>query len=162
MAVAREHKRRGLPMDVIVIDFFHWTMQGDWRFDTDYWPDPAAMVRELEEMDKAIQSETNEFGDFESIWKGIQAETAAARSMVNNVYSLEYHLQKRMIVMALCSNLYLCTVKDTLFQVWSTRSLCTHNTVGPAEAEWLDCAVISDSMQRFHCAAAFRALTCFP
>ena len=25
LAVAREHKRRGLPMDVIVIDFFHWT-----------------------------------------------------------------------------------------------------------------------------------------
>jgi peroxin-5 len=43
----------------------------------------TAAERELDEMDKAIQSETNEFGDFESIWKGIQAETAAARSMVN-------------------------------------------------------------------------------
>lgn len=42
-----------------------------------------AAERELDEMDKAMQSETNEFGDFESIWKGIQAETAAARSMVN-------------------------------------------------------------------------------
>jgi peroxin-5 len=42
-----------------------------------------AAERELDEMDKAIQSETNEFGDFESIWRGIQAETAAARSMVN-------------------------------------------------------------------------------
>ncbi|KAF3358026.1 hypothetical protein VDGD_03290 [Verticillium dahliae] len=38
---------------------------------------------ELEEMDRAMQSETNEFGDFESIWKGIQSETAAARSMVD-------------------------------------------------------------------------------
>ncbi|KAH7326594.1 tetratricopeptide-like protein [Stachybotrys elegans] len=38
--------------------------------------------RELNEMDKAMQSETNEFGDFESLWKGIQAETAAARSKV--------------------------------------------------------------------------------
>ena len=38
--------------------------------------------KELNDMDKAMQSETNEFGDFESIWKGIQAETAAARSMV--------------------------------------------------------------------------------
>ena len=25
LAVAREHKRRGLPMDAIVVDFFHWT-----------------------------------------------------------------------------------------------------------------------------------------
>ncbi|PNP38229.1 hypothetical protein TGAMA5MH_09799 [Trichoderma gamsii] len=39
---------------------------------------------ELEQMDNHLQSETNEFGDFESIWKGIQAETAAARSMVND------------------------------------------------------------------------------
>lgn len=31
-----------------------------------------AAERELDEMDKAIQSETNEFGDFESIWKGIK------------------------------------------------------------------------------------------
>lgn len=43
-----------------------------------------AAERELDEIDKAMQSETNEFGDFESIWRGIQAETAAARSMVND------------------------------------------------------------------------------
>lgn len=50
LAVAREHKRRGLPMDAIVIDFFHWTMQGDFKFEPRDWPDPAAMVRELKEM----------------------------------------------------------------------------------------------------------------
>jgi len=48
LAVAREHKRRGLPISVIVIDYFHWTQQGDWKFDPDEWPDPAAMVAELE------------------------------------------------------------------------------------------------------------------
>lgn len=46
----------------------------------------TAAERELDEMDKAIQSETNEFGDFESIWKGIQAETDANRSMVNEEF----------------------------------------------------------------------------
>ena len=50
MAVAREHKRRGLPMDVIVVDFFHWTRQGDFKFETRDWPDPEGMVRELKEM----------------------------------------------------------------------------------------------------------------
>lgn len=50
LTVAREHKRRGLPLSVIVIDFFHWTLQGDWRFDPELWPDPAAMVQELNEM----------------------------------------------------------------------------------------------------------------
>lgn len=48
--VAREYKRRGLPIDVIVIDYFHWPKQGDWKFDPTYWPDPDGMVRELKEM----------------------------------------------------------------------------------------------------------------
>ncbi len=50
LSVAREHKRRGLPMDVIVVDFFHWTRQGDFKFDPKDWPDPEAMIRELSEM----------------------------------------------------------------------------------------------------------------
>ena len=50
LGVAREYKKRGIPLSVIVIDFFHWTMQGDWRFDPEYWPDPQAMVDELKEM----------------------------------------------------------------------------------------------------------------
>ena len=48
--VAREHKRRGLPMDAIVVDFFHWTRQGDFKFEPRDWPDPEAMVRELKEL----------------------------------------------------------------------------------------------------------------
>ncbi|WP_199431485.1 glycoside hydrolase family 31 protein [Qaidamihabitans albus] len=50
LGVAREHRRRGLPMSVIVADFFHWTHLGDWRFDPAEWPDPAAMIRELDEL----------------------------------------------------------------------------------------------------------------
>ena len=50
LSVAREYKRRGLPIDVIVIDFFHWPQQGEWKFDPTYWPDPAAMVKELKEL----------------------------------------------------------------------------------------------------------------
>lgn len=50
LSVAREYHRRGIPLDVIVIDFFHWVRQGDWSFDKDYFPDPAAMCRELHEM----------------------------------------------------------------------------------------------------------------
>lgn len=48
--VAREYKRRGLPISVIVIDYFHWPYQGDWKFDLKYWPDPEGMIRELEDM----------------------------------------------------------------------------------------------------------------
>lgn len=48
--MAREYHRRGIPIDVIVVDFFHWPKQGDWRFDPTYWPDPDAMIAELKEM----------------------------------------------------------------------------------------------------------------
>lgn len=50
LGVAREYKRRGLPLSVIVIDFFHWEMMGEMGFDPLCWPDPAAMVRELDGM----------------------------------------------------------------------------------------------------------------
>jgi alpha-D-xyloside xylohydrolase len=41
LEVAREYRRRELPLDVIVCDFFHWPLQGEWRFDPTYWPDPG-------------------------------------------------------------------------------------------------------------------------
>jgi alpha-D-xyloside xylohydrolase len=50
LEVAREFKRRGLPLSVLVIDYFHWSKQGEWRFHPDDWPDPRAMVDELESM----------------------------------------------------------------------------------------------------------------
>lgn len=50
MSVARKYKELGLPLDVIVVDFFHWPTQGDWKFDKTYWPDPEGMIKELEEM----------------------------------------------------------------------------------------------------------------
>lgn len=50
LSVARQYKKEGIHIDQIVIDFFHWTVQGDWKFDTTYWPDPKAMVDELHSM----------------------------------------------------------------------------------------------------------------
>ncbi|MDR1046552.1 MAG: glycoside hydrolase family 31 protein, partial [Treponema sp.] len=50
LQVAREYKKRGLPISVIVVDFFHWPLQGEWKFDPVYWPDPDAMIKELKDM----------------------------------------------------------------------------------------------------------------
>lgn len=50
LSVAREYQRRGLPLSVIVIDYFHWPAMGDWCFDPAAWPDPDGMVRELAAM----------------------------------------------------------------------------------------------------------------
>ena len=48
--VARGYFERQLPISVIVIDWKHWTSQGDWHFNPACWPDPAGMVDELSTM----------------------------------------------------------------------------------------------------------------
>ena len=48
--VARTFKRKHIPIDLIVIDFFHWPLMGDFRFDEEFWPDPKAMAQELHDM----------------------------------------------------------------------------------------------------------------
>ncbi|AIQ39557.1 glycoside hydrolase family 31 protein [Paenibacillus sp. FSL R7-0297] len=50
LEVAREYKRRSLPIDVIVCDFFHWPKMGDFRFEEEFFPDPKAMVEELKQL----------------------------------------------------------------------------------------------------------------
>ncbi|KAA8820209.1 glycoside hydrolase family 31 protein [Bifidobacterium vespertilionis] len=50
LEVARGFKERNIPIDVIVIDFFHWPLMGDFRFDKEFWPDVKAMTAELHEM----------------------------------------------------------------------------------------------------------------
>lgn len=73
LEVAREYKRRELPLSVTVIDFFHWPHQGDWRFDPKYWPDPRAMVEELEEMGIHLMV---------SIWPTVEVESENYQEMV--------------------------------------------------------------------------------
>lgn len=50
LSVARKYKELNVPLSVIVVDYFHWTEQGDYKFDPVYWPDPKKMAEELHEM----------------------------------------------------------------------------------------------------------------
>ena len=50
LAVARRYKEEGIPLAAIVCDYFHWTEQGDYRFDPAYWPNVKAMADELHAM----------------------------------------------------------------------------------------------------------------
>ncbi|MBO9670728.1 MAG: DUF5110 domain-containing protein [Sphingobium sp.] len=56
LANAREFRRRGLPVDVIVQDWQYWGKHG-WNameFDRDFYPDPAGMLRDLHAMDMRL------------------------------------------------------------------------------------------------------------
>lgn len=48
--IAEEYKKRNIPLDVIVIDYYHWPRCGDWRFDEEYFSDPQAMVQKLHDL----------------------------------------------------------------------------------------------------------------
>lgn len=48
--VAREYRKRNLPADVMVIDWFHFTIMGQMDLDPKYWPDPKAMNNELHKL----------------------------------------------------------------------------------------------------------------
>lgn len=41
LEVARKYKRLEIPLNVLVVDFFHWKYQGEWKFDPEFWPDPG-------------------------------------------------------------------------------------------------------------------------
>jgi alpha-D-xyloside xylohydrolase len=89
LEVAREYRRRGLPLSVIVCDYFHWTRQGEWRFDPAEWPDPQAMVDELRELGIELMV---------SIWPTVNpnsenyAEMDTRGLLVRNVAGLPLHL----------------------------------------------------------------------
>jgi len=80
LSVAREYKRRGLQIDCIVIDYFHWDYQGDWAFDPDYFPDPTAMVKELREMGIRLMV---------SVWPTVDMKSRNYRGFAENGYLIQ-------------------------------------------------------------------------
>ena len=50
LSVAETYHQKGIKLDVIVCDFFHWPRMGDFRFDEEFFPDPEEMVKRLEEL----------------------------------------------------------------------------------------------------------------
>ncbi len=77
LEVAREYKRRKLPIDVIVVDYFHWPKQGEWKFDPVYWPDPDAMIKELKEMGIELMV---------SIWPTVDRDSENYEEMLEKGY----------------------------------------------------------------------------
>lgn len=75
LAVAREYNRRQIPLDVIIIDFFHWPHQGDFCFDPNFWPDPKAMTDELHAM--GIKC-------FVSVWPTVESKSENYAYMEEN------------------------------------------------------------------------------
>lgn len=87
LQVAREYKKRGIPISVIVIDFFHWTAQGDWKFDPALWPDPKKMVEELHSM--GIEPMV-------SVWPTVEEKSENFRELEENGFLIRTEYGPRM------------------------------------------------------------------
>lgn len=80
LSVAREYKKRNLPIDVIVCDFFHWPRMGDFRFDEKFFPDPKAMVNELKDMGIELMV---------SVWPQVDVRSENYEEMKQNGYLMQ-------------------------------------------------------------------------
>ena len=75
LEVAKEFKRRNIPIDVLVIDFFHWPHMGDFRFEEEFWPNPKAMCEELHSMGIKVMV---------SVWPQISLRSENYEHMLEN------------------------------------------------------------------------------
>jgi alpha-D-xyloside xylohydrolase len=50
LAVAKGYRDRGYPLDIMVVDWFHWTRMGQMDIEPTAWPDPQGMNRTLKSM----------------------------------------------------------------------------------------------------------------
>ena len=82
LRVASEYKRRELPIDVLVIDFFHWAKQGDFKLDPKFWPDPTAMVTKCREMGIELMV---------SVWPTMQKDNEHYPKALQAGYLIQQH-----------------------------------------------------------------------
>lgn len=110
LGVAREYKRRGLPLDVIVIDFYHWTKFGDWKFDRECWPDPEGMMKELKEM--GLEAAV-------SVWPSVQMSSENFGEMLANGYLTQVDTGVRMSMRSAAWTIFFdATNPDARRYVW--------------------------------------------
>ena len=111
MEVARRYKEKGITPSVIVIDFFHWTEQGHFDFDERYWPDPAKMIKELDEMGiKAMIS----------VWLTVSTNAKTYQEFLENGYLIHVDRGVKMTMQQLGNTVFIDTTNPTAQKyVWS-------------------------------------------
>lgn len=77
LKVAHKYYDNGIPLSVIVVDYFHWPTQGDFKFDKQYWPNPQQMVNELDKMGIKLMV---------SIWPNIDKQSENYQEMLDKGY----------------------------------------------------------------------------
>lgn len=111
LGVARKYKELGIPLDVIVADFFHWTQQGEYKFDPKYWPDVPGMCKELKEMGVKLMV---------SVWPTVDYRSENFREMMEKGYLVRTEHGLRISMTCFGQELFFdATNPDARAFVWS-------------------------------------------
>lgn len=111
MEVAREYHRRGIQLSTIAVDYFHWPDQGEYKFDERYWPDPKAMVDELEELGIELNV---------SIWPTVSTEAENYQEYLENGYLIKVNRGIRVTMQIQGSTIFMdATNEEAQEYVWS-------------------------------------------
>lgn len=96
LEVAEEYNKRGVPLDVLVIDYIHWKKFGDWKFDAESFPNPTEMTEKLVSMNikpmvsvwPAVERTCPNYN--EMLEKGYVVDTDKGLPIHTDFYNLSY------------------------------------------------------------------------
>lgn len=110
MQVAHAYAERGIPLSVIVIDFFHWSEQGHFDFDKRYWPDPEGMVTELKAMGIEVMI---------SVWPTLSSNALNYQECLEQGYLVRCDRGVRMTMQQLSNTVFFdATNPHTRIYIW--------------------------------------------
>ncbi|HIX29554.1 MAG TPA: family 31 glucosidase, partial [Candidatus Blautia stercoravium] len=130
LQVARRYYEEKIPVDVIIADFFHWTQEGDFKFDPTYWPDVPGMCRELESMGMKLMV---------SVWPTVDYRSENFKEMKEKGYLIQ--CEKGVRISMLCGGnevFFDATNPEARKYVW--KKMKEHYWDQGARLFWLDVA----------------------
>lgn len=110
--VVKEYKKRNIQLSTIAIDYFHWPNQGEYKFDTRFWPNPKKFIRTLKE----------EYGvePIISVWPTVQTEAENYNEYLEKGYLVKVNRGIRMTMQIQGNTVFVDTTnEDACRYVWS-------------------------------------------
>jgi alpha-D-xyloside xylohydrolase len=126
--IARRHRKETLPLDAVVIDYFHWKNGcGSYQFDEVNWPDPKGMIDTLHDMNVHVMV---------SVWPAFQPGNPNYDELDSKGYLLRHPTE------GFCGRFYDVTQDEAGKTVWEMVKK-SHFARG-IDAWWLDASEPED------------------